>query len=36
MNKINAATCALPVKIGDVIIADVCDGVALVASGNME
>ena len=36
MNKINAATCAVPVKIGDVIIADVCDGVALVASGNME
>lgn len=36
MNKINAATCVLPVKIGDVIIADVCDGVPLVASGNME
>ena len=35
MKKINTTTCDLPVKIGDVIIADVCDGVALVAAGNM-
>ena len=34
MKKINAATCALPVKIGDVIIEDVSDGVALVAAGS--
>ncbi len=34
MKKINAATCVLPVKIGDVIIEDVSDGVALVAAGS--
>ena len=36
MKKINSATCSLPVKIGDVIIEDVCDGVSLVAAGNMK
>lgn len=34
MEKINKAICSLPVRIGDVIIEDVSDGVALIATGN--
>lgn len=36
MEKINAAVCSLPVRIGDVIIEDVSDGVALIATGNAD
>ena len=36
MKKINEARCKLPVKIGDVIIGDVSDGVALIATDNAD
>ena len=34
MKKINAATCKLPVKIGDIIVENISEGVHLVATGN--
>lgn len=34
MQKINAASCTLPVKIGDVIVNNISDGVNLIATGN--
>ena len=34
MKKINSITCKLPVKIGDVILEGISDGVNLVATGN--
>lgn len=34
MKKINAADCALPIKIGDVVIKNVTDGVNVIATGN--
>jgi CxxC motif-containing protein len=36
MNKINAVTCKLPVKIGDVLLENVSEGVNLIATTNME
>ena len=34
MKKINSITCKLPVKIGDIILEEVSEGVNLVATGN--
>ena len=34
MQKINAVTCKLPVKIGDVLLENIADGANLVATGN--
>ena len=36
MKKINEATCTLPVKIGDVIVANISEDIHLIASGNVE
>ncbi len=36
MEKINKTTCSLPVKIGDVLVENISDGVNLVATTNME
>lgn len=36
MQKINSATCELPVKIGDVIVENITSGVNLIATTNME
>ena len=34
MKKINAITCVLPVKIGDVLLENISEGVHLIATGN--
>lgn len=34
MQRINAASCVLPVRVGDIIVKDIADGVDLVATGN--
>ena len=36
MKRINRATCTLPIKIGDVIVENIADGVNLVATGNFD
>lgn len=36
MEIINKTTCCVPVKIGDVLVENICDGVNLVATTNME
>ncbi len=36
MRKINAASCELPVKIGDIIKADITEGVDLIATGDAQ
>ena len=36
MKKINAVVCELPVKIGDVLLENVSDGVNLIATTNLE
>lgn len=36
MEKINAVSCALPVKIGDVLLKNITDGVDLIATSNEE
>lgn len=34
MQRINAVSCVLPVRVGDIIVKDIADGVDLVATGN--
>ena len=34
MKKINALTCKMPVKLGDVLLENVCDNANLIVSGN--
>lgn len=36
MKRINRATCTLSIKIGDVIVENIADGVNLVATGNFD
>ena len=36
MKKINEVTCKLPVKIGDVLVENICDDAHLIATGNAE
>ncbi|MBQ8295152.1 MAG: DUF1667 domain-containing protein [Clostridia bacterium] len=36
MEKINAVVCKLPVKIGDVIVENICDGADLIATNSEE
>lgn len=36
MERINAASCILPVRIGDVIVEDVAEGIDVIATANMD
>ena len=36
MQKINATTCTAPIKIGDVIVENITEDIALIATGNLQ